>query len=90
MGGIISLPSTFFGGNVKITKGEAIALNLWDMIKKIKGIDENIPESIISYYIAKGCSLSHEFYSNPRISEYHEFELDVWEILKIVKLRQEV
>ncbi len=75
---------------MKITKGEAIALNLWEEIKKIKEIDESIPETILNYYIGKGCSLSHEFYANPRISEYNEFELDVWEILNIVRLHQEV
>jgi hypothetical protein len=76
--------------NMKITKGEAIALNLWEDIKKIKEIDESTPESIIKYYTVKGTSFLPKFFLNPHISEYDEFEFDVWEILKIVKLRQEV
>lgn len=75
---------------MKITKGEAIALNLWGMIKEVKNIDESTPEAIIKFYEAKGTSFLPEFFLNPHISEYDEFELDVWEILKIVKLRQEI
>jgi hypothetical protein len=75
---------------MKITKGEATVLNLWEHIKKIKKIDENDPDSIINYFNktagGNGCSFLPEFLLNPRISNGTEFELTTWDILALCKL----
>jgi len=76
---------------MKITKGEAIALNLWGMIKKIKGIDENDSESIKSFLLSdnKDTTRYHpsDFFS--KIHDGYEIELNFWEFLRLHKMISE-
>lgn len=70
---------------MKITKGEAIALNFWGMIKKIKEIDENDSESIkLFLYNRDTRYFSSDFFS--KIHDGYEIELDQWEFLRLIKL----
>lgn len=71
---------------MKITKREAVALNLWEFIKILREIDESTPEAIIKFYNAKGASLLPEFYLSPCIFDTEEFEIKDWEFLELYKL----
>ncbi len=75
---------------MKITKGEAIALNLWGMIKEIKGIDESDKESIKSFLIGDNNGLRCypiDYFS--QINDGYEIELNFWEFLRLVNLYNE-
>lgn len=75
---------------MKITKGEAIALNLWGMIKKIKGIDEADKESIKSFLIGDNNGLRYypiDYFS--QINDGYEIKLNFWEFLRLVNLYNE-
>lgn len=79
---------------MKITKGEAIALNLWGMIKTVKNIDETSDEAIKAFILRSSndtryCSFTKEFLDNPKIYDCFEVELNQWEFLRLIKLYNE-
>jgi hypothetical protein len=77
---------------MKITKGEAIALNLWGMIKEVKEIDETDRATIIATLNRLNghpCSFTQEFLEDPKIYDCYEIELNQWEFLRLIRLYNE-